>query len=97
MGRSDYILGKIQLIFWIPISLQNFWKCHHGGCVLYFITLVRLVTSSRAFCSECILYHRLGKDIPNHIVNFNSYKLCLSDIFDGQEYSITGHNLQLGI
>ena len=51
MGRSDYNLGKIQLIFWIPRSLQNFWKCHHGGCVLYFITLVRLVTSSRAFCS----------------------------------------------
>ena len=51
MGRSDYSLGKIQLIYWIPRSLQNFWKCHHDGCVLYFITLVRLVTSSRAFCS----------------------------------------------
>ena len=29
--RSDYILGRIQLIFWIPINLQNFWKCHHVG------------------------------------------------------------------
>ena len=56
MGRSDYILGKIQLIFWIPISLQNFWKCHHGGCVLYFITLVRLVTLVKRFAlSECSL------------------------------------------
>ena len=33
MGRSDYSLGMIQLIFWIPINLQNFWKRHHGGLV----------------------------------------------------------------
>ena len=64
MGRSDYSLGKIQLIYWIPRSLQNFWKCHHDGCVLYFITLVRLVTSSRAFCSlwvHLVLFFELMK------------------------------------
>ena len=37
MGRSDYILGKIQLIFTIPINLQNFlempswWACVLSG------------------------------------------------------------------
>ena len=36
----------------------------------------------------------IGKEIANHIVNFNSYKLCLSDTFDGQEYWT---QLQLGI
>ena len=35
MGRGDYILGKMQFIFWIPINLQNFWKCHHGGHVWF--------------------------------------------------------------
>ena len=33
MGRSDYSLVKIQLIFWMQINLQNSWKRHHGGPV----------------------------------------------------------------
>ena len=34
MGRSDYILGKIQLIILIPINLQNILEMPHGGHVL---------------------------------------------------------------
>ena len=30
MGRSDYSLGKIQLIYWIPRSLQNY--CDNNCC-----------------------------------------------------------------
>ena len=53
--------------------------------------LLSLSASCFPFCSSLISktlqkYHRIGKYIANHIVNFNSYKLCLSDIFDGQEY-----------
>ena len=64
MGRGDYILGKMQFIFWIPINLPKFlemppwWAClvYMFGFILlsslqYFITLVRLVTWSQAFCS----------------------------------------------
>ena len=65
-------------------------SCHSSN----FVTLLigARFAPSVPFCSSLTSktlqkYHRRGKNIANHIiVNFNSYKLCLSDIFDGQEY-----------
>ena len=88
MGRSDYSLGKIQLIYWIPRSLQNFWKCHHDGCVLYFITPVRLVLLSlSASCCALVITVKHGE---LHKVDIKTM-IVISQLF----YIICRENIQL--
>ena len=69
-------------------------SCHSSNLVTLFIgtRFEPSVPFSILFKSNIQKYHKIGKNIANNIVNFNSYKLCLcdifflSDIFDGQEY-----------
>ena len=85
--------------------IQAFQLCVLNKNELSFFKLCYFVYKYK-ICTQCTIFLflsvtktlryksiRIEKEIANHIVNFNSYKLCLSDIFDGQAYwSHTGHN-----
>ena len=84
-----------EIIQAFQLCLSNKMSCHSSNFVTLFIGTRFAPIYDFQFCSSLTSktlqnkkYHRIGKDIANHIVNFNSYKLCLSDIlvFDGQEY-----------
>ena len=83
MGRSDYSLGKIQLIFWIPINLQFFWKFHHGGqvCMCSYVGRINLHVQFYFTVFLTILYNTCETGpIGSSILLSPSVSCYLSDI-----------------